>query len=751
MKTGRTLFTLFFAAASQSAYALDSSGNGSTRADAVALYVFSQDNIDAANGIIRDLAPNPLNLQIVRKNALYYIRTDHLEISEPNLIRSVASANKIISACKASNEMTIEMWIESRTPAEKLVNQEDEQRLPAGVFKQSLRIMSLSDTYFKEFHNFGVYQGYNMGDVFKSSMRTSGNSSDTNPNGDLVDTLVSPKENFILQKKQHLYIVKTANGAPRLYNSDENGNDTGPVVAPRGFGGNFSNWLESGRTVTYDTPDDSAGTQTRTLDMRLSIGNESSADQDFGKPTQGGESSTKRSRHWPWMGKIYMAAVYCRALSEVEMLGAGAPHTAAPPVYPIDVTRRITPSMTRAQTIYTRLTSVKTPIDNPVIAQMADLLDQNQAFEAAALATQDSNFLNITVRDLASRMSTRDEVISAPLNDFTATVIGATRDGLDARSLLTSNIVYVADPKKAAVPSSLVRDQLISNRHYEALQAGNFDLAKVLISQKQMIYDGSKAVDHPDPAGLLTTRAWTAAHAIAGTNRRMIEYSFREFLCTPIDKWANSNGSDAPVGRDVDRFPGGSHTKFTTSCRACHSSMDPLRSAFSYFTFSNGFQKHSLVVSRLPAGIVNEDTQMGMAAGLKNSDPANTQLPSLGNVAFVADKMNHNETVFPGGRVIVDNSFKNAAVEGWAANYFGWRGPTAGNGAKDFGSMIANSQQFSRCMAKRVFASVCKRESQSFDESLINSVATEFENKGYKLDYLFKRLVVTPNCLGEAK
>jgi hypothetical protein len=231
----------------------------------------------------------------------------------------------------------------------------------------------------------------------------------------------------------------------------------------------------------------------------------------------------------------------------------------------------------------------------------------------------------------------------------------------------------------------------------------------------------------------------------------MIEYTFREFMCTPIDKWSDASGADAMIGRDVDRFPGGSHTRFTTTCRACHSRMDPLRGAFAYFTFSDSFAKHSLVVPRLPAGILNEDTQTGMAAGLKPTDPALTQLPSLGNVAFVADKMNHNETVFPGGRVIVDNSFQNAAVDTWAQNYFGWRGPVAGNGAKEFGSMIANSKQFSRCMAKRVFASVCKRDTQSFDESMIGTVADEFESNGYKLDYLFKRLVVTPNCMGEAK
>lgn len=733
------------------AHALDSNGNGPTRGDAVALYVFSPTNIDPTTWTIRDLAPNPLNLQIMRPNALFYSRADHLELTEPNLIRSVSPADKIVNACKASNEMTVEMWLESRSPSEKLVNHEDD-KLPAGYFKQSLRLVSLADSYFKEYHNFGLFQAYNMGDSYKASSRTSTNST-TTLSGDFVDPLVTPKENFLLQTKQHIVFVRTAGGAARFYNSDENGNDTGPFLASKGFGGNFSNWHTTGTTVTYDTLDDSSGPLTRALDMRLAIGNEPSAIPDFSKPTAGGEGPSKTSRHWPWVGKIYMVAVYCRALTPVEILGAGAPRQTAPPVYPIDVSRRITPTMKKAQTIYTRMTGVKTPIDNPVIGQMADLMDQNQSFQAADLASKDPNFLNITVRDMASKMSTREEVISAPLSDFTATFIGVVRDGVDARNLLSGNIQYVADPTKAAVPSNMVRDILRSNRHYEALQAGGFDLTKVLIplAGGQQAFNGTAAVPHPDPAGLLTTRGWMAAHAIAGTNRRMVEYSFREFLCTPIDKWAESTGSDNFIGRDIDRFPGGSHTKFTTTCRSCHSRMDPLRGAFAYFTFSNDFAKHSFLVDRLAAGITNENTQLGMSAGLKTSDPALKTLPSLGNVAYVADKMNHNENVFPDGRVILDNTFQNSAVDPWGQGYFGWRGPISGRGAKEFGTMLANSQQFSKCMAKRAFASVCKREPQSFDDSVIQSAATEFEANGYKLDFLFKRLVITPNCLGEDK
>ena len=39
---------------------------------------------------------------------------------------------------------------------------------------------------------------------------------------------------------------------------------------------------------------------------------------------------------------------------------------------------------------------------------------------AANLATAENGFYNITVRDMAARMSTRDETVNAGLNDFVA-------------------------------------------------------------------------------------------------------------------------------------------------------------------------------------------------------------------------------------------------------------------------------------------------------------------------------------------
>ncbi len=750
--------------ASTKALALDSQGNGPTRSAATALYVFNPANIDRVSWTIPDLAPNPLNLQILNSNTAFLrFGADYIEINN-NLIRSMTSADKIVSACKASNEMTVEMWLQPNSPSEKLVNNEDEEMMPPGYFKQSIRLLSLADIGFKEFHNMGLFQAYNSGDAFKGTVRTSVNSPGNlnysspdlgNLSGDFVNPLLSSKNNFLMGQKQHVIFTRSAGGIAKLYTSDSNGVDSLAVQATTGFGGDFKNWHSSGQAISFDSKDDSAGLVTRNLDMRLGIGNEPSSPPDFGKPTAGGEGPSKQTRNWPFNGRLYMVAIYCKALTKEEILGAAAPQSQVPPLFEINLSKGVTAAHLKAQTMFTRLTGVKTPIDNPLVEQMANLLTNGQSLEAADLVTKDtasgSNFYNITVRDMAVKMSTREGGVGAPLNDFTATVIGATRDGLDARTLLTDNLVYHADPRLAAVPSDLMLHRITSNAHYESLDTGNFDLAKVLVRGTQKISNGSQAVDNPDPAGLLTSRAWMSAHAVAGTNRRPIEFAFQEFLCTPMTEWANNNGSDAFIGRDIDRFPGGSHAKFTQNCRSCHTQMDPMRGAYAYFTFSNSMVKNTFVVDRLAFGDPKEDELPGAIAGLRANDPARTTAGlDLKNINYVVAKMNHNDNVFPGGRLIVDNSFHNpAAVDEWGKKYFGWRGATTGSGVKAFGSMIANSEQFSRCMAQRIFASVCKRPVQEFDSTLIRTVAGEFETNGYKLDYLFKRLVGTPECLGE--
>lgn len=766
---------LFFAGPLQ---ALDINGNGPMKSDAVVLYRFNAANttVDANGLVVRDIADpkhgTALDLKLYDSSpSNYQLTADYLELVQTNVLRSINSAQtKIIDKCKASNEISIELWVQNRTPSKIIVNNESDDDPP---IKQSLRILSLGDTYFKEFSNFAFYQAYNDGEIYKSALRTSGNSAKnatyTNVQGLLRNPFLSAKEDilkFSQNVPQHIVITRSKSGIVNFYRSDEVYLDTLSKTVDRDFSGDLSSsWYATGESVTYNTPDDNnSNAVTRNLDMRLSFGNESSAPNDFGKAPQP-ESRTFHSRNYPWVGKLYLAAIYCRVLSNEELLGARAPKKDGFEKVPVDLSVNITPSLRKAQKIFQMMNGVSTPIYNPRLKQMAQLIDENRLFDAAGYAIEDNNgpdfsnpsdttyynpsFYNITLRDFAAPMSTREETVNAELNDFVATIIGNVRDNLSAKELLTGNYIYMANPSRAAVPANIERDIVRSNLHYSSLATGGFNLARVLIKAPQKLFNGSIIVDNPDSAGLLTTRAFMAAHAIAGTNRRLVEYTFREFMCTPMEKWAYSQGSDDRIGRDIDRIPGGSATKFVQNCRSCHTRLDPLRGAFAYYTFSNNYIKNTLVSPHTSDFNIDEDTSDLVMTGLRAGDNGSKNLPASGNyVNYVVKKMNHNDYVFNGGFVTSDNGFMNTVTESEGAKYFGWRSSMSGKGVRDFGMMVAQSEGFSRCMTKRVFKTLCKREAQASEESLIHTTANEFEAQGYKLKYLFKKVAGFPQCLG---
>ena len=225
-----------------------------------------------------------------------------------------------------------------------------------------------------------------------------------------------------------------------------------------------------------------------------------------------------------------------------------------------------------------------------------------------------------------------------------------------------------------------------------------------------MIVQNGMTVAHPDPAGILTSVAFLAAHALAGTNRRLVEYSFREFMCQPITNWADGTSPDDHIGRDVDRMPGGSPNKFLTTCKNCHANMDGMRGAF---------------------GLVDYD--------------ANNGIPTFGTT--IVAKMLRNADVYPAGFKMTDTSFINYTNVGNNADQFGWgSAQMTGTGIKQFATMLSKSKGFSRCLVRRVFTDVCKRAPAATEETMVRSVADQFETSNYHLRNLFETVALRPEC-----
>lgn len=375
-----------------------------------------------------------------------------------------------------------------------------------------------------------------------------------------------------------------------------------------------------------------------------------------------------------------------------------------------------------------RLGGVKVSGDDPRLRQIEAAIQASDWQVAAALATADPNFLNVTVKQMAQKMSTREESIQTPMNDFTAFFMGIVRDESDARKLLTGDFFYMADPGRIpagiTIRADLQLDFVQNNNHYADLDRVGLDIGGLLKKENgQMLLQTSTntMVYNPDPAGLLTTRAFMGAHAAAGTNRRPVEYAFREFMCVGIDEWSDVTVSDARIGRDIDRFPGGDHTKFQVSCKGCHTVMDGFRGAFAKWNQDNN-------------RIVNFDA-MGEAS-------------YNGFNAGVASKMNGNSNVFPAGFVTRDNSWVNNARGPANESLFGWRGTAdQGFGVRAFGETLSNSARFSQCMVKRVFEATCRHEYDLKNrKGFASEQARQFEANGYNLKKLFQSVALSAEC-----
>jgi hypothetical protein len=376
--------------------------------------------------------------------------------------------------------------------------------------------------------------------------------------------------------------------------------------------------------------------------------------------------------------------------------------------------QEVTANRQRASQLYNNITGKFVSIDSPKVVEMERILNSGKSErEAAKIATQDTSFVDVRMMNFARRMWSTTESYGVINNDFIATTAGAARDGVDARELLTGNFYYEydisdLDDRDRGRFGTVIREGQPNNAHYEsAVRLGYSESAKLIRTTPHMVF---RDVANPDSGGLLSTRSFIVEYATGGTNRRLVEYTFRSFMCVEMQDWMDATRPDDKVGRDVDRFAGGSTERYQTTCKGCHAQLDAFRPAFAFVGVS----------SRTPA--VN-------TVGRPNASLA------------------RNATIFPQGYTVGDSKWKNYATSAVNADRFGWRGNVEeGTGVQAFGKLIGNSQGFSRCMVRRMFYEICKREADPFEENAIRNMATQFEAT-YKFRDLAEIVATNNICL----
>ena len=369
-----------------------------------------------------------------------------------------------------------------------------------------------------------------------------------------------------------------------------------------------------------------------------------------------------------------------------------------------------------ATRIYERLAGVKpTPAQLSAIQQAMDAADGTGStsttaeLAAAAYATDPATaptFYNVVLKNMVTPWTNRDQTVFAPLNDYTATVIGMVRDGVPFDQVLSGDILYTVT---GAGASGLPAPAINNNNHYAAAETNGVDLSTALVKTTQ---SGVYGLPSAATAGVITTYGGASAFFINGTNRAMFRFTMINHMCNDMQTLMDTTRPSDRIRQDVSRSPGGDSRIFLNNCVACHSGMDPMAQAFAYYNFDV---------------------------------TANQLMYTPGQVQ---PKYHINSQNFPQGFVTADDSWSNR----WRAgpnSVFGWSSgqPGSGNGAKSWGQEIASSQQFASCKVQQVFQTVCFRLPQSSnDQSVAKQALSDFQGSNNNLKSVFKRVVTA--CAG---
>lgn len=351
-------------------------------------------------------------------------------------------------------------------------------------------------------------------------------------------------------------------------------------------------------------------------------------------------------------------------------------------------------SRRQAKRMYDRLTG--TPPTPAMLNQLEPLVAADPANAALFIMNNSSTFYSVTLKNFATPWTNRDHTVFAPLNDYTATVIGMVRDDADFRTALSADVVYVGQGVNPAYSPT-------SNAHYEALENTNADLRAVLQATTQSSLNG---LPPGATAGIITSRAAAEAFFIDGTNRAMFRFTLLNHLCHDMEQVHDTSRPPDRIRQDVTRSPGGDSSLFLNNCIGCHSGMDPMAQAFAYYDFDE------------------------------------TQGRLVYTQGQVQPKYLINADNFKPGYVTTDDHWENRWRLPGKNTLLNWAGADnqirSGNGAKTLGEELANSDAFAQCQVEKVFRTVCLRAPSDIpDIDQVGVILSAFKSSGYKLKTAF--------------
>jgi hypothetical protein len=357
----------------------------------------------------------------------------------------------------------------------------------------------------------------------------------------------------------------------------------------------------------------------------------------------------------------------------------------------------------QAKRMHDRIAGV--PPSAAVLDAMETEIAAGRTEAAAMMAMDNPAFYSVTLKNLVTPWTNREQTVFAPLNDYTATVIGMVRDDLPFNEVLSADVLYVGSAGLGlpAVSAS-------NNDHYAQMESRGVNL---LTGLQRTTQSGVYGMPPAATAGIMTSRAAAQSFFIAGTNRAMFRFTLMNYMCRDLEEIQDTSRAPDRIRQDVSRSPGGDARLFLNNCVGCHSGMDPMAQAFAYYTY----------------------------------DEAQGRLAYTGG--SVQPKYFNNDTTFAYGYRTPDDAWENRwraghnALLGWDASL-----PGSGNGAKSLGEEFGASDAFATCQVEKVFRTVCLRAPQdAADRSEIASMTSSFRSTGYRLKQAFADAATY--CMGD--
>jgi hypothetical protein len=357
----------------------------------------------------------------------------------------------------------------------------------------------------------------------------------------------------------------------------------------------------------------------------------------------------------------------------------------------------------QARRMHDRIAGV--PPTDAVLSAMEAEIAAGRTQQAALMAMDNAAFYSVTLKNLVTPWTNRDQTVFAPLNDYAATVIGMVRDDVPFDELLSADILYVGGGGLGLPAASAT-----SNTHYEQIESRNLDLRTALVRTTQ---SGVYGTPPAATAGVMTTRAAAQSFFIAGTNRAMFRFTMLNHMCRDLEEIQDTSRPPDRIRQDVSRSPGGDARLFLNNCVGCHSGMDPMAQAFAYYTY--------------------DDTQGRMVY----------------TGGAVQPKYFNNDTTFAFGFRTPDDQWENRWRQGHNA-LLGWDPslPGSGSGAKSLGEEFGASDAFASCQVEKVFRTVCLRPPENAaDRNQVGAMTSAFRASGYRLKQVFADAATY--CMGD--